>query len=101
MACASIQRGVRDDSPTGNGAYLSCDFANSASLNPVPDRGGGDALAGFSRAIPKQLEISSSYLVTFLNIICTYSGKKMPGQVRPGHQSGFVEPTSEKFAITP
>ena len=24
----------------------------------------------------------------------------MVGQVRSGHQSGFVDPTSEKFAIT-
>ena len=43
--------------------------------------------------------ICSSYLVTFHNYsLCTIK-KKMPGQMRSGHQSGFVDTTTEKFAI--
>ena len=47
-------------------------------------------------------KIFSSYLVTFPNFsLRTFQQKqKLPGQVRSGHQSGFVDPTSEKFVIT-
>ena len=33
-------------------------------------------------------------------LIAHISAKKKPGQVRSGNQSGFVDPTSEKFANT-
>ena len=52
----------------------------------------------FLRAIPKRLEISSSYLVTFPKYSLPASGKKVAGS---GHQSKFVDPTSEKFAVMP
>ena len=44
----------------------------------------------------KRRKIFSSYLVTFPNYSLRTFQKKMPGQVRSGHQSGFVDLTSEK-----
>ena len=64
--------------------------------------GGFKAPSGFSFAIAKRPKAESSYLVTFPNFsLRIFHKKKMPGQVRSGHQRRFVDPTSEKFAITP
>ena len=37
----------------------------------------------------------------FFTFIANILAKKLPGQVRLGHQRRFVDPTSEKFAIPP
>ena len=43
--------------------------------------------------------IFNSYLMTFPNYSLRTLKKKISGQVRPGHQSWFVDTTSEKLAI--
>ena len=48
----------------------------------------------------KRRKIFSSYLVIFPNYSLRTFQKKWPGQVSSGHQSGLVDPTSEKLALT-
>ena len=87
------QKRIAKSHPGTSSILLQC-------FDPIP--GGEGPPPDFSLAIPKQLEISSSYVVClFLNIHCAHSGKKMPGQIGSGPQIGFVDTTSEKFAITP
>ena len=58
--------------------------------------------SGFSCAFVKRRKIESSYLVTFSkHSLRTFWRKNLPGQVRSGHRRRFVDPTSEKFAVTP
>ena len=74
----------------------------STALNRIPG-GGFKAPSGFSCAIAKRRKTESSYSVTFPKHSCIAHilTKKMPGQVRSGHQRRIVDPTKEKFAITP
>ena len=68
-------------------------------------RAGGGAFrppSGFSCAIAEHRNIERSYLVPFSrHSLRTFWHAKIPGQVRSGHQRRFVDPASERFAITP
>ena len=58
--------------------------------------------SGFSYTIAKRRKMFSSHLVTFPNYSLRTIKKKCrvrSGQVRSGHPIGFVDTTSEKFAI--
>ena len=72
-------------------------------LSSIPGEGGPlKPPFRFSCAMAKRRKIFSSYLVTFPQYsLSTFQQKIInPGQVRSGHQSGVLDPTSEKFTIT-
>ena len=74
-------------------------------LNPIPGGGGPKRPppSGFSRAIRKRLEISSSYLVTFrIHPLPTFWYKKI-GRVRSGQvtRAGRLTLPHTNFAVTP
>ena len=68
-------------------------------INPISD---GETFQDFLVQLPNAARHSAHIWWLFLNAHCAHLSKKkkMPGQVRSGNQSGFVDPTSEKFANT-
>ena len=72
-------------------------------LNPILGRGGRGRRKGPPQVFfchwqtPQGMQV---ILGDFSLLFIAFISEKMPGQVRSGHQIGFVDLTSEKFAIT-